>query len=638
VSFRRRLTLFFLLIVVLPMAAVAFLVSALADDSREGKTDARLAASTETALAVYDEAVGEAERAARAAGRDPALAEALRSGDAGAVRAAAEDLRRRLGIPALTVRDREGTLITTAGSDEGVASAEVDIRGPEGRIGTVVASGMTAQEFAEEAARITGDEVAVLSIPGGSALASTVEIDQAAIPDGAEAADVDVDGEEYRAAVVTPGDATPGVALAVLAPREAGGLAATPPLVAGALAAFFAIALFFIVLLLRSLQGQIREMFDAARRVGGGDFSQTVPVEGDDDMAGLATEFNRMSGRLSDQVDELKRQRVELERSVQRIGEAFASGLDRRALLEIVAETAVTACDAQAAAVVLTDRGRLEVGAGERDAGPLGSALRTAVEQTLESGESADVRIDGAVALAVPLSARDEGRPMNAAMAIARSAEPFSAAELEMLRYLGGQVAVSVENIDLHDLVSEQAVRDELTGLANSRRFRELAEKETERAERFGHQLSLVVLDIDDFKQVNDSHGHLQGDEVLRVVGRILREESRGIDEPARYGGEEFVVALPETGREGALELAERVRTRLERTPVGGIDGADDISVTASLGVATLPDAATDTRELIAVADAALYEAKRAGKNRTVCAPYSREGVPAQGPAAERRT
>jgi diguanylate cyclase (GGDEF)-like protein len=288
--------------------------------------------------------------------------------------------------------------------------------------------------------------------------------------------------------------------------------------------------------------------------------------------------------------------------------------------------------------VVLTDRGRLEVGAGERDAGPLGSALRTAVEQTLESGESADVRIDRAVALAVPLSARDEGRAMNAAMAIARSAEPFSAAELEMLRYLGGQVAVSVENIDLHDLVSEQAVRDELTGLANSRRFRELAEKETERAERFGHQLSLVVLDIDDFKQVNDSHGHLQGDEVLRVVGRILREESRGIDEPARYGGEEFVVALPETGREGALELAERVRTRLERTPVGGIDGADDISVTASLGVATLPDAATDTRELIAVADAALYEAKRAGKNRTVCAPYSEEGVPAQGPAAERRT
>ena len=424
----------------------------------------------------------------------------------------------------------------------------------------------------------------------------------------------------------------------MLAPLDDGGLAATPPLVAGALAAFFAIAVFFIVVLLRSLQGQIREMFDAARRVGGGDFSQKVPVEGDDEMAGLATEFNRMSGRLSDQMDELKRQRVELERSVQRIGEAFASGLDRRALLEIVAETALGACDAEAATVVLTDRGRLEVAAGDRDAGALGTALRTAVEKTLEGGEVSDVAVDGAVAAAAPLSASEEGRSRNAAMAIARNGAPFDTAEREMLRYLGGQAAVSVENIDLHELVSEQAVRDELTGLANSRRFRELVEKEAERAERFGHQLSLVLLDIDNFKQVNDTYGHLQGDEVLRVLGRILAEESRGIDEPARYGGEEFVVALPETGREGAMELAERVRTRLEGTPISGVDGSGDISVTASVGVATLPDAATDTRELIAVADAALYEAKRSGKNRTVCAPYSAEGVPAQGPTAERRS
>ena len=323
---------------------------------------------------------------------------------------------------------------------------------------------------------------------------------------------------------------------------------------------------------------------------------------------------------------------------MQRIGEAFASGLDRRALLEIVAETALSACDAAAATVVLMDRGRLEVAAGERDTGPLDGALRAAIEKTLESGETADVRTGGAVALAAPLTAHGEATSRNAAMAIARTGLPFDTAEREMLRYLGGQAAVSVENIDLHELVSEQAVRDELTGLANSRRFRELIEKEAERAERFGHQLSLVLLDIDDFKKVNDTYGHLQGDEVLRVLGRILIEESRGIDEPARYGGEEFVVALPETGREGALELAERVRTRLEGAPISGVDGSNGISVTTSLGVATLPDAASDTRELIAAADAALYEAKRAGKNRTVCAPYSAKGVPAQGHTSERRT
>ena len=123
----------------------------------------------------------------------------------------------------------------------------------------------------------------------------------------------------------------------------------------------------------------------------------------------------------------------------------------------------------------------------------------------------------------------------------------------------------SIENIALHELVSEQAVTDELTGLSNNRAFRELIAKEAARAERFGHELSLIMLDIDDFKQVNDTYGHLQGDEVLRMVGRDPRRPSRAaIDEPARYGGEEFVVALPETGLEGALELAERIRARIE--------------------------------------------------------------------------
>ena len=126
----------------------------------------------------------------------------------------------------------------------------------------------------------------------------------------------------------------------------------------------------------------------------------------------------------------------------------------------------------------------------------------------------------------------------------------------------------SIENIALHELVSEQAVTDELTGLSNNRRFRELIAKEAARAERFGHELSLIMLDIDDFKQINDTYGHLQGDKVLRMVGRVLQLESRGVDEPARYGGEEFAVALPETGLEGALDLAERVRARIESEQV----------------------------------------------------------------------
>jgi diguanylate cyclase (GGDEF)-like protein len=636
VSFRRRLTLFFLLIVVLPMVAVAVLVSALADDSREGKTDARLAASTETALALYEDALEQGEADARVAARDGALADALRSADAGAGEAAARRLAAELGVASVAVLDADGKRLAAAGEDDGIASSELELRGSAGPIGGVVIAPLSAARYADQVAELTGAEVVVLD--AGSELASTAQVAAEQIPDSDGASDVEVGGEDYRATTVHPGGADRGVRLAILAPPEEGGLAATPPLVAGALAAFIAVAVFFIVLLLRTLQGQIREMFDAARRVGGGDFSQKVPVEGDDEMAGLATEFNRMSGRLSDQMDQLRRQRLELERSVRRIGDAFASGLDRRALLEIVAETALSACEATSARVVLADRGRVEVGAGEHEDPQQGAALGMAIERTLESADTANVADGDCVALAAPLSALGDAAASSAAMAIARCGEPFDAAQVEMLRYLAGQAAVSVENIDLHELVSEQAVRDELTGVANSRRFRELIDKEAERAERFGHQLSLVLLDIDDFKLVNDTYGHLQGDEVLRLIGRILIEESRGVDEPARYGGEEFVIALPETGREGALELAERIRERLERTPVPRVDGSGELRVTASLGVATLPDSASDTRSLIAAADAALYEAKRAGKNRTVCSPYSETGVAAQGPAAERRT
>ena len=115
---------------------------------------------------------------------------------------------------------------------------------------------------------------------------------------------------------------------------------------------------------------------------------------------------------------------------------------------------------------------------------------------------------------------------------------------------------------------------------------------------------------------------------MLKAIGRILADESRGIDAPARYGGEEFVVALPETGTAGASELAERIRERIAAEPVPLLDASGKISVTASLGLATLPGSAANADELLASADEALYEAKRAGKNRVVVAEST---VPTRG-------
>jgi diguanylate cyclase (GGDEF)-like protein len=232
-------------------------------------------------------------------------------------------------------------------------------------------------------------------------------------------------------------------------------------------------------------------------------------------------------------------------------------------------------------------------------------------------------------------------------MTVARAGRPFNATEREVFLYLLGQASASVENVALHELVAVQAVTDDLTGLANKRAFREVMDKEAARAIRFGHDLSLLICDIDDFKQVNDTYGHLQGDAVLRAIGRIFDAESRGIDEPARYGGEEFVVALPETGPQGASDVAERIRSAIAREAVPLVEGDGALRITASLGAATMPASADSVEDLIAVADAALYQAKRSGKNRVCTAPENGAPVPGdrrvsgrevpKGPAPARR-
>ena len=163
------------------------------------------------------------------------------------------------------------------------------------------------------------------------------------------------------------------------------------------------------------------------------------------------------------------------------------------------------------------------------------------------------------------------------------------AAERELFHYLAGQAAVSIENVGLHETVERQAVTDELTGLSNRRRFQEALATEVERSRRFGQPVGLVMLDIDDFKLVNDTYGHQQGDLVLREVARVLRETSREIDEPARYGGEELAVVLPGTDLEGAYNLAERVRAGIEELALPLLDGEGTLRVTASFGVAALP-------------------------------------------------
>jgi diguanylate cyclase (GGDEF)-like protein len=192
----------------------------------------------------------------------------------------------------------------------------------------------------------------------------------------------------------------------------------------------------------------------------------------------------------------------------------------------------------------------------------------------------------------------------------------------------------------LHQRVETQAVTDPLTGLWNRRYMAEALEREVARALRFGHEVSLIITDIDDFKKINDRQGHLQGDIVLERVADVVREATRSIDVAARYGGDELAVILMETNRDGATILGERIAERMRETDVPLREGGS-MGVTISVGVATVPDSADDLESLVDAADRALLRAKRAGKNQLRTAPVTKAvssgDAPRHRPQSSRR-
>lgn len=186
----------------------------------------------------------------------------------------------------------------------------------------------------------------------------------------------------------------------------------------------------------------------------------------------------------------------------------------------------------------------------------------------------------------------------------------LSQASLATLSQTASIVALTLRNARLVAELEALAGRDPLTGLANRRAFDDALEAEVARARRAGTPLSLVMLDLDRFKEVNDVHGHQVGDEVLRQLGVALATTARTGDVVARYGGEEFVILCPGCGPDQSLAVADRLRRAAEKVTA--------LTVTASAGVATMPANATDGGALVAAADLALYQAKDAGRDRAV--------------------
>ena len=278
---------------------------------------------------------------------------------------------------------------------------------------------------------------------------------------------------------------------------------------------------------------------------------------------------------------------------------------------------ALAATDLSGSFSVLANRGLIP------EMGPAVDAVATWVmnrgQDLMASELKRDARVRTAFAGAVvafPLICR--GRRIGALIGLDRlpaSRDPrLTPGLLRAVRQLLEPASISLDNALRLKRAEELSVTDDLTQLYNSRYLNQVLRRETKRASRSGRPLSLLFLDLDGFKSINDTHGHLFGSRALVEAAAVIRGSARETDVVARFGGDEFALILPDTGAEGAFAVGERARDRVAECTFLAGDGLN-IHLTASVGVATLPDVAASAEELVQAADKAMYRVKDSGKN-----------------------
>ena len=385
----------------------------------------------------------------------------------------------------------------------------------------------------------------------------------------------------------------------------------------------------------------LKEITSAAEKVASGDLEVTVEVKSEDEIGILASAFNNMAINLKNSIKERKQLYEVEQRKVQEMAvlqeviSDISSDLALEPLLERLALHASSLLKAELAALAILNPETGGVQYFKANVSPEDfpvkrfpegkGLLKVVLDGTplhLENASS-DLRFEGLPAshpfigplLGIPLMLR--GKVLGGLFVANKKDGSFSEHDMDLLMILGLQSATAVENARLYTKTVELATTDDLTGVSNRRVFMEELKRETSRASRYNLNFSLLMIDIDHFKWINDSHGHPAGDFVLKSLARILRNQVRQDDFVARYGGEEFAIILPETSVDGAKIVGERIR-RTTATTSFSINHEKKIGITLSIGISCFPECAQTIELLIERADQALYTAKRDGRNKVV--------------------